>query len=151
MKTTAGGRSLAWLAGLALAAGCLAPSDAVFAVGEASPACGPADGPAVSIQLVSRNGEKPLVPPMITIWLLDVTRETIAPGRWNLGGASQASAVYCTSMTGRCQDATAGSLRLDRVAIPGQLTGRVDLDFPALGRVRGSFTADWVQRGTICG
>lgn len=152
MTTT---RTWFWLACVALTAACTGPSEGIFHFGIATPSCGIADGPVVSIQLTPAAGPEPIVPPFIEVRVAE-TRETLAPGRWSIitgsieHAPSTANAAYC-SAPGHCIQATSGSLKLSRVSIPDLLTGDVSLDFPQLGRLRGSFEVNWVQRGVICG
>jgi hypothetical protein len=124
------------------------PPDFPFAL--ASPECGPADGPAVTISLV--RDTMPSLPPAnarvrISLWHgLDLLRGE----SWHVGGASEDGvAEYWDGTGGRT--ALSGMVTVSAVLADSTVEGEVDLVAEAAFAVRGGFRARWISRVLMCG
>lgn len=129
-------------------AGCAAePSEIVFPSGVAQAACGPADGPAVLIDLPLTRTEGPTAP--VVRVLVYHARAALPTKTWSLSPSTlDGSASYCRAATD-CEGASRGTIRFDRVA--DELRGSVDLRFPTEGSFRGRFRASWHEVAVLCG
>jgi hypothetical protein len=132
---------------------------APFPFGRAHADCGPADGPAVRIQL----GANPLSPDVAVpaarphLELLLNAALTEAGGKSFLiypegrGRNATAHAVFCAE-SGDCAPAASGRIRLDPVTnSPSEISGTFDLMFPDQTRLSGRFTAAWIAFSPMCG
>lgn len=117
----------------------------------ATPACGPADGPAVAIYLTSAPAEV-LEPPAphvrITVWQ---PLESLAGRSWNLTDRTLAGGAWYHSTATDFELATSGRVTVNAVSSRKTIRGSVDLVFPKAGRVRREFEALWRSRATLCG
>lgn len=134
---------------LACTAGPLEPP-AGFTYSAATPDCGPADGPAVSIYLAGGpiSAIEPPAPHIrVYIWEgVDALNGRSLP---LTGPSAGGSAQYVTSAG--FTSASAGEVTIAEVRADTSIEGTVELDFPSLGRVRGTFSAAWVSRTLVCG
>lgn len=116
----------------------------------ALPTCGPADGPAVEILLVSTapsgaaEPQAPFVRIMIAHGLSELPGKTFALGESN-GVASYISAP------GQIEVSSGGKVRVGTADTARGVSGTVDINFPTHGKVAGRFTAAWTARTTRCG
>jgi hypothetical protein len=116
----------------------------------ATRACGPTDGPAMTIYLsASEDGDPPPVP-YFQIYLTRSPAEL--EGRlWGWpGGEGVASGRECTG-TGQCADSPSGVISLSRFAADSSLDVIVDLRRANGERLVGRATARWISRTPMCG
>ena len=115
----------------------------------ATRACGPADGPAVAIYLVTAPTaalEPPVPYVRINVWQ---SVSDVAGGVWEVDGDSAAAAYF----TGPAdfEVASDGWIRVQVVGADTTVEGSVDLTFPTAGRVAGGFRAVWISAAPLCG
>jgi len=130
---------------LTLLAGCAAdPTTAgPLLTGSAERSCGPTDGPAVAMDLLTGTGES------LKLYLyhgrdaLAGRRVFVTPG-WTEGGATLCPAAG----RGPCQPATGGVIRVDRAG--AVITGALSLGFPGTA-IEGPFRATWREVAILCG
>lgn len=138
---------------LAIAASCA--SDAIpgppagFPYAAATPACGPADGPATTIYL-SPNPVESLDPstPFIRIAIWQ-PRERLFGRSWSL--ANGAAAAWYFSTPDEFEIATGGSVTVNAVDPDSTVRGSAVFTFPMHGRVAGGFRAKWFTVALLCG
>jgi len=138
---------------LALVAACASdgplPPPEGFQHATATRTCGPADGPAVAIYLVTAPTaalEPPAPHVRINVWQ---SVSDLAGGMWEVD-ADSAAAVYVTA-PGEFEAASDGWIRVRAVGADTVLEGSVDLSFPDAGRVAGGFRAVWISAAPLCG
>ncbi|MBC7894912.1 MAG: hypothetical protein H7066_05845 [Cytophagaceae bacterium] len=116
----------------------------------ALPSCGPADGPAVEILLVSTASAGTTEPPapfvriMITHALSEIAGRTFRLGDVN-GVASYIAAP------GEIEVSSGGEVRITTADTARGVAGTVDITFPTRGKVAGRFSASWTPRTMLCG
>jgi hypothetical protein len=116
----------------------------------ALPSCGPADGPAVEILLVSAelaggaDPQTPFVRIMLTHGISEIGGKTYVLGEAN-GVASYISAP------GEIEVSSGGEVRIGTADTARGVSGTVDITFPTRGKVAGRFTAGWTARTMLCG
>ena len=144
---------------LVLACGAGESDSTPFPFGRAHADCGPADGPAVRIQLASSALAADLAVPAPRPSLELVLNSTItgagdrsflieSEGR---GVASTAHGILCEA-NGHCVSAKSGRIRLDHVAgSPSEITGTYDVTLEDGARHSGRFKAAWVAFSPMCG
>ena len=113
--------------------------------------CGPADGPATAI-LLARDSIDGLSPsnPYVRVVIQRPASE-LADTRWSVGAGAvlhDASAFYFPSSEG--EQASSGTVRIDRVVAQERVEGTVDLRFPSR-RVTEEFSAPWIEMFILCG
>jgi hypothetical protein len=111
--------------------------------------CGPADGPATAI-LLARDPIDGLSPanPYVRVVIQRPASE-LAGTRWSVGAVLQeASAFYFPGSEG--EQASSGTVRIDRVVAQQRVEGSVDLRFPSR-RVTEAFNAPWIEMFILCG
>ena len=112
--------------------------------------CGPADGPATAIMLArdSIDGLSPANPYVRVV--IERPASELAGTRWSVGGGvlHDAGAFYFPSSEG--EQATSGTVRIDRVVAQERVEGTVDLRFPSR-RVIEEFSAPWIEMFILCG
>ena len=111
--------------------------------------CGPADGISTGIML-ARDQIEGLEPtnPYVRVRIDRPASEV--GGRWAVGNPLRnVSAVYVTP-EGRTEEATSGSVQIDRVVPQERVEGRVDLRFPSRD-VTETFGAPWIEMFILCG
>lgn len=122
-----------------------------LAYATATPACGPTDGPAVSIYLSPapvESFEPPAPYVRLSVWQ---PPERLAGRSWELAGdGSEGGAWYFTTARD-FEVATGGSVRIGSVSRDNTIEGVVDVTFPGTGRIRREFRAVWVPRSLMCG
>jgi hypothetical protein len=115
----------------------------------ATRACGPADGPAVAIYLVTAPAAA-LVPPApyvrINVWQ---SVSDVEGGSWEVGGDAAAAAYF--TAPNDFEVASDGWIRIQVVGADTTVEGSVDLTFPNAGRVAGGFRAVWISAAPLCG
>ena len=115
----------------------------------ATPACGPADGPAVAIYLSPDPVESldPATPFVrIAIWQ---PRERLTERSWSV--ADGAAAAGYVSTPNDFESATGGSVTVSGIDPDGTVRGEVVLTFPVRGRIAGGFYARWFPVALRCG
>lgn len=152
--TTQVARALLIMSGvLMMALGCaLALEKDKFPYATVAPSCAPWDGPATELHFSSsplKCGQGDLIEMTVSFWrdlpLHDGQTFTInAKSNW--GGAS-----YCKEGHQPCERATIGSIHIESISPDKGAKGTYDLTFPKLGRVIGSFQADWCKMRVMCG
>ena len=118
-------------------------------VGEA---CAPWDGPAIQLHFSSaplKCGKGDVVELTVSFWRElplhdDQTFTLDRNSKW--GGAS-----YCKGGEQPCERATSGSIHIEKFAQSKSASGSYELVFPKLGRVAGTFHADWCHVRVLCG
>ena len=152
--TTQVARALFIMSGiLMMALGCaLALEKDKFPYVTVAPSCAPWDGPATELHFSSsplKCGQDDVIEMTISFWrdlpLHDGQTFTInAKSNW--GGAS-----YCKGGHQPCERATTGSIHIESISPDKGAEGTYELTFPKLGRVTGSFQADWCKMRVMCG
>ena len=130
--------------------GILAPSVG-FEHAVITPACGPADGPAVAIYL-SSNPVDPRNPsiPYVRIALWDAP--DVVQGRsWGIGDASGMATAVLVRGANQYDVATAGSVSIGLIDTTSTTTGSAELVFSSVGLVSGEFRASWSAAAPLCG
>jgi hypothetical protein len=145
-------RSLACVAAVLLPACDSGPADppAGFPYALAMSECGPADGPAVGIELVQDT--LPALPPggphvRVYLWR---SLDELTGRSWSVGGSSQDGVADYWDSTGGIT-ALRGTVDVLTVGADTAVEGEVDLVSGGTFRVRGGFRARWVTRSLICG
>jgi hypothetical protein len=130
-----------------------------FPFGRAHADCGPADGPAVRIQLAASQlpGDLSVPVPRPSLDLVLNAGLTDASGRSFLidpegrGQRASAHAVLCGE-DGHCVSARSGRVRLDSVREPpAEISGTYDVTLDDGSRHSGRFTAPWIAFSPMCG
>ena len=130
-----------------------------FPFGRAHADCGPADGPAIRIQLA--NAELPgdlSVPPqrpsvnlVLNAGLSDASGRSFLIDSEGRGQHRTAHAVLCET-GGHCVSAKSGRVRLDSVREPpAEIRGTYDVTLDDGSRHSGRFTAAWIAFSPMCG
>jgi hypothetical protein len=144
---------------LVLACGAGESDSTPFPFGRAHADCGPADGPAVRIQLASSAlaGDLAVPAPRPSLDLVLNSTLTSASGRSFLiesegrGVASTAHGILCAA-NGHCVSAKSGRVRLDNVSdSPSEITGTYEVTLEDGARHSGRFKAAWVAFSPMCG
>jgi hypothetical protein len=124
------------------------PSEFPFA--SATPECGPADGPAVTIYLLTDT--MPTRPPSgahvrVYVWhgLHDLRGQS-----WTVGGDSQDGFADYQDGTGAATPLR-GTVTVTRVLADSIVEGEVALTSEGVFSVRGGFRANWIPRALLCG
>jgi len=145
-------RRLGVLIGLLTPACSSGPAEppAGFPFASATPACGPADGPAVLIWLAPDTmPELPPASPRVQVYLWHGL-DDLAGRSWAVGGSSQDGTADYWDGTG-ASTPLQGTVRVTSVQSDSTVEGDVDLSSTAAFRVQGSFRATWVSRALMCG
>src|SRR5690348_9053070 len=114
--------------------------------------CAPWDGPTVQLRFSTtllKCGQGDIIELTISFWRdlpLHDNQTFSLDAKSNWGGAS-----YCKGGQLPCERATSGSIRIETIARGRGANGVYELAFPTLGRVHGSFHADWCQMSIRCG
>jgi len=124
------------------------PAEFPFAL--ATPECGPADGPAVTISLTQDTmPELPPGSPHVRIYLWRGL-DALVGESWTVGGASQDGVAEYWNGTGD-RVPLRGTVRVTAVRADSTVEGDVDLASDGTFAVRGGFRARWVPRTLLCG
>lgn len=146
-------RALAFAVALPAASACdtgLADPLTDFPFASASPECGPADGPAVTIDLVQDT--MPTLPPRgprVRAYLWHTLPE-LTGRSWSVGGNSPDGAADYWDSAGTIT-ALRGTVTVTTVLADSIVAGEVDLVSAGTFRVRGGFRARWIPRTPLCG
>lgn len=119
----------------------------------ATNSCGPTDGPAVQLYLTpmpSDSAEPDAGTPFVRVVVWRPVEDLVG-AIVDLGPASDQGFVSACSSSGECEAASSAQVQLGMNRGRNSLAGLVELEFPAAGRVRGSFRAPWRPRRTLCG
>ncbi len=115
----------------------------------ATPACGPADGPAVAIYL-SPNPVTSLEPATpfvhVAVWQ---PLDRLEDQSWTLGAGAGTASYFSTP--NELESATAGSVTVSAVDPDSTVRGSVELTFPTHGKIAGGFQAHWIPVALRCG
>jgi hypothetical protein len=138
-----------WSSFLVLVGFAMACSDATavpaagYTYAAAMAACGPADGPAVTIYLSPYpiQAQSP-PPPFISIYINQAV-EQIGGQTWTIGTRTDAGATLRLSADS-VASATAGSVIVNSVSADKTIDGTADLTFPR-GHFIGAFHAGWIS------
>ena len=124
------------------------PPDGDFSHSVSTFMCGPADGPATAI-LMARDPIEGLQPsnPYVSVVIQRPARE-LAGTSWVVG-TTDAGAIYWDGSDQR-EEATSGTVRIDRVAPLERVEGSVELRFPS-HTVTEAFSAPWIESFMLCG
>jgi hypothetical protein len=122
-----------------------------FLYATASNDCGPADGPAVSINLTQRaDTAMAPAPPALTFYIWE-NATSISRRRIEVGSSSvQGSARLCP-VGGECVIDDSGFVRFGRAAWGDVVEGEYDVHFADGTRRTGAFQAAWQERRILCG
>lgn len=122
-----------------------------YAFAYATPACGPADGPAVRVFLTAQVADS-LPPPgarlELAVWrsAAELSGAELAwSGASNLGWAGRCDDV------GQCEPATDVRVKFRGFAADSTLTGTIDFSFADGPPAAGGFTAVWRPATPLCG
>ena len=128
------------------------PPEAGFTHSVSTFTCGPADGPATAILLAPDpiDGLQPSDPYVSVVIQRPVSG--LAGTTWVVGtNVGDVSAVYVAG-SGQHEEATSGTVRIDRVVAQQRIEGSVDLRFPSPARsVTEAFSAPWIESFILCG
>jgi len=124
------------------------PPEGAFSHSVSTFMCGPADGPATAI-LLARDPIEGLEPsnPYVRVVIQRAASE-LAGTTWFVG-TTDAGAIYFTGPDQR-EDATSGTVRIDRAVAQQRVEGSVDLRFPSR-TVTEAFSAPWIESFMLCG
>lgn len=119
--------------------------------------CGPADGPAIRIQLsrveMPPDVREPPAGPYLDL-LINGSITEVSGRRFLLDpegrGRSGSSHAYRCAAPGDCAPARSGTVRLDGLQADSLLTGRYELELDDADRITGSFRARWIQVPLVC-
>ena len=116
-----------------------------------TPACGPADGPAVTIYLASTSVD-PRNPPMphirIAVW---DAQDKVGGRTWRLGGSGDTASATLVRGLDDYEQATSGQVTVGVIDTTSSTHGSAVLLFPTLGLVSGDFRAAWSPAAPLCG
>ena len=117
----------------------------------ATPACGPADGPAIAIYLANAPATSPVPPaPYVRIYALQSLDQL--PGRTlRLDGDDLGISAWFFATPTQYEAATRGTLTVSAVAPDKTIEGFADLTFPKAGHIVRGFRAAWIPQLTLCG
>jgi len=147
------GGGFATLGVLLLALGVATPAEKeIFPYTTVGEACAPWDGPAIGLHFSSaplKCGKGDVIELTISFWRElplhdDQTFTLNAKSNW--GGAS-----YCKGGEQPCERATSGTIHIESFTRGKGAKGTYELVFPKLGRVTGSFRAEWCHVRIMCG
>ena len=111
--------------------------------------CGPADVISTGIML-ARDPIEGLEPSDPYVRVVIERAASDVGGRWAVGNPLRnVSALYVTP-DGQTEEATSGSVQIDRVLPQERVEGRVDLRFPSRD-VTETFSAPWIEMFILCG
>ena len=111
--------------------------------------CGPADGLSTGI-LLARDPIDGLQPSNPYVRVMIERPASEVSGRWVVGSPLRnVSPVYFTG-EGQHEEATSGSVQIDRVVAQEKVEGSVELRFPSR-TVTESFSAPWIEMFMLCG
>jgi len=116
-----------------------------------SRACGPADGPAVTIDLAAHAmdpGRSTV--PYIRIGVWDAP-ENVAGRTWRLGGSGDTASAVLVTGANQYEVATGGSVSVGVIDTTSTTHGSAVLLFPSRGLVSGDFRAAWSPSAPMCG
>lgn len=120
-----------------------------FSHAAATRTCGPADGPAIAVYLAP-NPVAALEPaaPYVRVNVWQSVGD--AAGSWEVGGGDDEAAAWYFTAPNEFEVAT-GRVTVSAVGSDTTVRGTVDLTFPSVGRITGSFEAAWISVSPLCG
>lgn len=114
--------------------------------------CGPADGPATAV-LLARDPIDGLAPanPFVRVVIQRPASE-LGGTSWTIGGGGelQAASAFYSPAADEYEEASSGTVRIDRVVAQERVEGRVELRFPSR-TVTEVFSAPWIEMFILCG
>jgi len=117
-----------------------------------TPACGPADGPAVAIYLAAAPVQLPDPPmPHVRIYLWDYGVQDLEGRTLTVGENSANGGAWYHASANVYELASAGVVRIDEVHPDNSVEGSVSIVFPSGRRVLTGFRADFIGQVYICG
>ena len=115
------------------------------------PACGPLDGPAVTIVLAAHPVDpRSPAPPYIRIAVW-AAPETVGGRTWGLGGSGDTASALLVRSANDYESATAGQVILGVIDTTSTTDGSAELVFRSIGVVSGDFRATWNPAAPLCG
>ena len=125
------------------------PPDGDFSHSVSTLLCGPADGISTGIML-ARDPIDGLEPsnPYVRV-LIDRPARDLG-GHWVVGSPLRNVSAFYFTPAGQSEEATSGSVRIDRVVPQERVEGSVELRFPSR-TVTESFSAPWIEMFILCG
>lgn len=129
-----------------------APEKESFPYATVGASCAPWDGPAIELHVSTaplKCGQGDIIELAVSFWRdlpLHDNQTFSLDAKSNWGGAS-----YCKGGQQPCERATSGSIHIDSFTEEKTAKGTYELVFPKLGRVSGSFRAEWCKVRVICG
>lgn len=141
--------SLALTFALLAAAGCGKSTDPsrTFTDAEATPSCGPTDGPAVTIRFVSSAGDM-TTPPLVQATVYR-PRSELAGKQWALP-SEEAHAWLQRTTHLEYDPATEGRIAIEAVEADGTIVGTITARFADGTRFLRTFRAAWQGRAALC-
>ena len=140
--------SLALVLGLLLAGCDKSTSPSLESVdAEAAAACGPTDGPAVTIRFASASGD--FTTPPIVQAMVYRQRSELAGKEWVLP-SDQAHAWLQRTTHLEFDPATEGRIAIEVVEADGTIVGTIDAKFPDGTLFLRTFRATWQERALLC-
>ncbi|HET9387646.1 MAG TPA: hypothetical protein VFO67_21100 [Gemmatimonadales bacterium] len=114
--------------------------------------CGPADGPATAV-LLARDPIDGLAPanPYVRVVIQRPASE-LGGTSWTIGGGGvgQGASAFYSPAADEYEEASSGTVRIDRVVAQERVEGRVELRFPSR-TVTEVFSAPWIEMFILCG
>lgn len=112
--------------------------------------CGPADGPATAV-LLARDPIDGLAPanPFVRVVIQRPASE-LGGTSWSIGGVLQAASAFYSPAADEYEEASSGTVRIDRVVAQERVEGRVELRFPSHTVIE-EFNAPWIEMFILCG
>jgi len=146
------GLTIILAAGVGCAADGIAPPPIGLEHAVMTPACGPADGPAVAIYLTSSPVER-VDPPApfvrIAVWQ---PLDRVGGRTWQFGMGRDSAAAVLVAGPNDYNVATGGYVTLSVIDTIGTTEGSAELDFIGVGRLTGGFHAVWSSAAApLCG
>ena len=146
-----------WFFGLTiLAVGAACASDGItgllgFDHAVVTPACGPADGPAVAI-ILAHNPVDPRNPPIPSIRIgVSQARDVVGGRTWGVGGAGDSAWAVLATGNNHYEASVGGHFTIAVIDTTSTTDGSAELVFPTIGVVSGDFSAAWRPATQMCG
>jgi hypothetical protein len=112
--------------------------------------CGPADGPATAI-LLARDSIEGLQPtnPYVRVVIQRPASE-LTGNTWRVGSLFGDVSAFYFNGAAQAEEASSGTVRIDRVVAQERVEGSVSLRFPSRA-VSEAFSAPWIEMFILCG
>jgi len=111
--------------------------------------CGPADGPSTGI-ILARDPIDGLEPSNPYVRIVIERPASGLSGRWVVGNVLRNVRADYVAPDGQHEEATSGTVRIDRVVAQERVEGSVELRFPSR-TVLETFSAPWIEMFILCG